>query len=375
MEKKINYQFKILYFFGIFFIVACHCGYGGISLGYEWFYPGAFHLALFAFGSGYFYKVSSEDHIGSFIWKKIKHLLVPLYLWNICYAVILVILRQNKFTFGGNVSLYNLIISPMINGHMFALNFPTWYVFPLFVVQAATVIIRKPLSKHQKINDWVVLVLSLVIGILAAYAGRCGWNRNWKLLFVRAGYLFPFYQLAIVYKNKWEKYDKLNNIVYFAILFLAQLLIIYKYKGTIYYTLSWAIGFENGTIVTPTIVAILGIAFWLRISRILTPVLQNNRLVIMIADHTDAVMTHHIFSFFLINTCYAAINKLTGAALCGSFDWLQYRSNVQYAFCPGGLGQFRIIYMVAGLTLPLLVVILQKKIKEKIDGRFKKATK
>ena len=82
MEKKINYQFKILYFFGILFIVACHCSYGGISLGYEWFYPGAFHLALFAFGSGYFYKTSSEDHILAYIWKKFKHLMVPVLLWN-----------------------------------------------------------------------------------------------------------------------------------------------------------------------------------------------------------------------------------------------------------------------------------------------------
>ena len=78
MEKKINYQFKILYFFGILFIVACHCSYGGISLGYEWFYPGAFHLALFAFGSGYFYKTSSEDHILAYIWKKFKHLMADL---------------------------------------------------------------------------------------------------------------------------------------------------------------------------------------------------------------------------------------------------------------------------------------------------------
>mgnify|MGYP002302754431 CR=1 FL=1 len=374
MEKKINYQFKILYFFGIFFIVACHCGYGGISLGYEWFYPGAFHLALFAFGSGYFYKTSSEEHMGSFIIKKVKHLLVPMYLWNFVYAIILMILRNNKFTFGGKISLYNLLISPMINGHVFALNFPTWFVFPLFVVQVATVLMRKPLSKYEKINDWVVLVISLIIGIAAAFAGRCGWNRNWKLLFVRAGYLFPFYQLAIVYKNKWEKHDTLNNIAYFGILFLAQLLIIYKYGGTIYYTLSWAIGFENGIIATPTIVAILGIAFWLRVSRILAPILQKNKLVMMIADNTDAVMTHHIFAFFIINTIYAAINKLTGTVFCSSFDWEQYRSNVQYAFCPENLGQFRIVYMVAGLILPLIIVILQKKVKEKINGRFKKIT-
>ena len=187
MEKKINYQFKILYFFGILFIVACHCSYGGISLGYEWFYPGAFHLALFAFGSGYFYKTSSEDHILAYIWKKFKHLMVPLLLWNAAYGVILQVLRHNKFMFGEDITLYNLLIAPLINGHRFALDFPIWYVFPLFVVQTVTVLLRKPLSKHEKVNDWVVLAISLIIGFAAAYAGRIGWNRNLKLLFVRAG--------------------------------------------------------------------------------------------------------------------------------------------------------------------------------------------
>lgn len=371
MEKKINYQFKILYFFGILFIVACHCSYGGISLGYEWFYPGAFHLALFAFGSGYFYKTSSEDHILAYIWKKFKHLMVPVLLWNAAYGVILQVLRHNKFMFGEDITLYNLFIAPLINGHRFALDFPIWYVFPLFVVQTVTVLLRKPLSKHEKVNDWVVLAISLIIGFAAAYAGRIGWNRNLKLLFVRAGYLFPFYQLAIVYKNKWEKHDKLNNLAYFGIIFALQLMVIAKYKTTIYYTLAWAIGFDKGTIFTPTIVAVLGIAFWLRVCRIITPILQKSRLVMMIADHTDAVMTHHIFSFFLLNTAYALINKLSGGTLLSAFDWTKYRTDVQYTFCPDGLVQFRIIYLIVGLTLPLLVVILQKKIKEKVKEKIK----
>ena len=369
MEKKINYQFKILYFFGILFIVACHCGYGGISLGYEWFYPGAFHLALFAFGSGYFYKRSAEENIPKYIWKKFKHLLLPMFIWNFVYGVIVQVLHNHKFVFGGQLNLENLLVAPLLNGHGFVLNFPTWFVFPLFVVQVVTVLFRKPLSKYEKINDWVVFIISLFIGFAAAYAAKSGWNREYELLFVRAGYLLPFYQLAIIYKNKWEKHDNLNSLAYFGIIFALQLMIIAKYKGTIYYTLAWAIGFEQGTIFTPTIVAILGIAFWLRVCRIITPIMQKSKLVMMIADNTDAVMTHHIFGFFLLNTVYAFINKISGGAHLPSFDWVKYRTDVQYTFCPEGLIQFRILYLIVGLTLPLLVVILQKKVKEKIKWK------
>ena len=107
-ERKINYEFKILYFWGMVFIVACHCGYGGLSLAYEWFYPGAFHLALFAFASGYFYKSRAEEHVGRFIWKKVLSLLLPMYLWNVFYGIFVMIIHPYGFTIGGEFNLYNL---------------------------------------------------------------------------------------------------------------------------------------------------------------------------------------------------------------------------------------------------------------------------
>lgn len=79
---SIDYRFKILYAIGIIFVVIGHCGGGGINILSDWFPPYAFHLQLFAFASGYFYKSSSEEYIGKYILKKIKTLLVPLYCWN-----------------------------------------------------------------------------------------------------------------------------------------------------------------------------------------------------------------------------------------------------------------------------------------------------
>lgn len=94
MNKPINYQFKILYALGMIFVLAGHTKGGGISLFYDWFPPYSFHLMLFMFASGYFYNSCSEDNVKQYLWKKIKRLVIPLYLWNIFYGVI-VFLTKN----------------------------------------------------------------------------------------------------------------------------------------------------------------------------------------------------------------------------------------------------------------------------------------
>ena len=78
--KTINVQFKILYAIGIFLIVAGHYSNGGVNLFFDWFKPYAFHVGLFVFCSGYFYREENEEHIGAYVLGRIKKLIVPLYL-------------------------------------------------------------------------------------------------------------------------------------------------------------------------------------------------------------------------------------------------------------------------------------------------------
>lgn len=367
-ERKINYEFKILYFWGIVFIVACHCGYGGLSLGYEWFYPGAFHLALFAFASGYFYQPKAEAAIGKFIWKKVLSLLLPMYLWNVFYGILVTILHPYGFTIGGEFNLYNLFIAPLNSGHQFGFNFPTWFVFPLFTIQVFNVLFRKLIRIFGKVNEYLIFAIYLLIGFVGAYLAAEGWHSGWYVHAVRSMYLLPFYTLGTLYKEKLEKRDNLNSILYFAILFVLQLIIIVKYKGIYYVTLVWGLGFDKGTVVTPYIVALLGIAFWLRISKLLTPMMKKSKLVMTIANNTFSIMNHHILGFFVLNTVFALVSKYTG--FFNSFNWDSYYSQVQYAFQPRGLAQFKFIYLVVGLLFPLGIKFTTDFIKTKFKNRF-----
>ena len=55
-DGGVNLQFKLLSAIGIIIIVSGHCYHGGMELVYNWFPPYSYHLALFVFISGYFYK-------------------------------------------------------------------------------------------------------------------------------------------------------------------------------------------------------------------------------------------------------------------------------------------------------------------------------
>lgn len=363
-KENINYAFKFLYAIGIILIVAGHCNNGGISLFYEWFTPYAFHLALFMFASGYFYKEDSERNVKKYIYKKFKKLIIPMYVWNIIYAIFIQIIRIKGFSIGGDFNFYNIFVAPILNGHQFAFTMGLWYVVPLFVIEIVNVLIRKILKlKIKNINEYIFFIISLLFGMVGIYISTNGYNKGWYLFFDRILYLIPFYCLGILYKKELEKYDKLNNIIYFSIIFMIQLVIITIYGKPIKYTPSWCNNFTND-VITPFTIGIIGIAFWLRISKILEPIICNSKVINCIANNTYSIMVHQFIGFFTINTIFAIFNKFI--PLFKEFNWIKYKSDIWYCYAPKGLKQWYIIYLVGGITIPIMISYILKQIKKLI---------
>lgn len=117
-----NYIFVFLYAIGSIFIVAGHCQNGGINLAFDIFPIYSFHLGLFMFCSGYFYKSKNENELGKYAWKKIKRLIIPMFIWNIVYGLFVQLTRLKGFTIGGDFTLYNLFVQPIKNGHQYIIN-------------------------------------------------------------------------------------------------------------------------------------------------------------------------------------------------------------------------------------------------------------
>ncbi len=356
MEQKkqdsVDYRFRLLYALGMVFVVSGHCNGGGINLFYDWFSPYAFHLGLFAFCSGYFYKDSYERDLPGFLGRKAKSLLLPMYLWNLFYALLVLLLRKAGFSIGMLPSLQTLVTMPLYEGSQFEYNMGAWFVVPLFMVEVLTVMLRRlfPVSGSAK-KETAAFVLSLLLGALGVALARRGFRRGWELAVVRMLYFLPFYGLGIFYRRVLERFDRLPHGWYFVIVFFVQYLIILICGRVPYYTPSRCDDFIEGGIV-PFLVGFVAIAFWLRAARILEPALGRDKWVNTIADNSYSIMVNQFLGFMLIKAGFAFLQLTTGR--CRNFDMELFRSDLAYFYAPGGR-IFYIFYLAAGMLVPILM--------------------
>ena len=161
---KLNYQMSLLSFWGIIFVVLGHINqiphnyaigtFGG------WFPYYSFHMPLFLFVTGYFYKEISECVIYSFIRKKLKTLLVPYFFINGIFLLFQTILRNYGFEIGRIFSLKTWLIFPWTTLQPLTFSIPTWYLIALFIAEIYFVVIRKIYKKIIK-SDFIKELLLL----------------------------------------------------------------------------------------------------------------------------------------------------------------------------------------------------------------------
>ncbi|MCQ2596108.1 MAG: acyltransferase [Treponemataceae bacterium] len=367
LQKETDYRFKLLYAIGIILVVCGHCGGGGINILYDWISAYSYHLALFVFSSGYFYKSKNEKQPLKYCLQKIKNLLVPLFLWNFFYALVVFLLSFNGFKIGKNISFYTLFIAPITNGHQFAYNLGGWFVIPLFMIEVFNVFIRKLLFfVKASIKDLVVFAMYLLLGIIGTYLSIKGFNNSWRLSILRFIHFLPFYALGILYKSKLEKYDNLPNHIYFGIFFTIQLLIICIYKKLPSHTPSWCI-FGDGFII-PYIQGFIGISFWFRICKILESVCGKNKIINSIADNTFSIMINHLMGFMIVKTFFAFCCKYFD--FFTKFDFTAYKTNIWYIYMYENIHQTRIIYVIFAIWFSIMVQKLIDLIKSRAANVF-----
>lgn len=368
-QSGVNVQFKILYALGIIFIVAGHSMNGGLSLAYEWFTPYAFHIGLFVFCSGYFYKEQSEEKPLAYIWKKCKHLIIPIYIWNVVYGILVWLLRFEGFTIGGDMNFWSLVVLPITNGHQFVYNLCGWYVIPLFMTEVCNVLLRKLLFFLKKGKEVILFFLYLCLGMFGIWLCIQGKNTgNWVVL-ARLLYFLPFYGAGTFYRKVLEKHDTLGNVTYLIMVFALQLWADTCWGRVVSYTPSLASGYNAGEgVFAPFLIGFIGIAFWLRIAKILVPVFEKSKMLFLVADNTFSIMLHQFAGFMLVKGVFACIKKYT--AFCQDFDMVQFKTNIWYYYLPRGLSQWLIVYLIAGIVVPIGIALVVKKGKTVI---FKKS--
>lgn len=358
---KIDITMKTLYAFAITFIVAGHVicgGTGGISFGFNVFPPASFHVACFVFVAGYFYKTRYEEHPLDFLKKRLLRLILPLYLLNAAYGLWAQVAHATGFTFGGDFTLYNLLVDPIFGGHAFMWDLSLWFVAPLFLTELVDIALRLLLRvKDSRPREIVLIVLYAALGIVTTVlCGRDGFpemSSGPLVLLARTGFFLPCYAMGRIYRLFLVKHDTVPNWLYFGVVIGLQILVFLVCDGKVGYLVSWC-QFYTGPFI-PFVTTALGIAFWLRISRIVSPGLIGSKTAASVADNTFSIMAHQFVGIFLVKGLFALAFM---CGVCPDFDFGRFLTDFWYYYWPSNLAAsgpavFCTLYVLAGIAVPI----------------------
>jgi len=349
LSRSDNLIFRALYLIAIVLVVDGHTTLDDMFGMGDLFRYYSFHLMLFAFGAGYFFK--SHGSILSDLAVRAKRLLVPLYIWNAIYGVGASVLRLlGGFEIGEPLSLYTLFIAPITDGEHFVWNLGAWFIFPLFLSQVIYSLIRR-CAKLYKDNEWITFIICLALGCTAAQI--CHVNRQdlLPLFLLRALILLPGYAGGQLYRRCLERHDTLPTAPYLIAIVILRALLCVRYenlayllsKGTFFVCDPFGVYFG----------AFLAIAFFLRIARLIAPLMEKSRLALYASRHTFDIMMHHFMGFFALNSVFLVLNALgIGAA---DFSVKSFRTMYDYNYAPYGRSEFNILYLLAGILFPLAI--------------------
>lgn len=322
-----NVELTILKALGIIVVVSCHLGINifnfiGIPIDStrELFPEYSYHMPLFIFTSGYFYKRIYENNIIKLIQKRFlsikKYAFSNLFYFILCFILINLNLLSRNIEF----NFKSLFIEPFLGGFQFYFNGPGWFVPFLFLLQITYVSLRKLIGvKFNSFRSNVstslkkesIFFINLIItgAISVSIANKYPViNDNMNILqsFLRVLFGLQFFQLGFLYKEFIE-----NNVKFSFVSFL--LVIICKVIVDLifgYYTFSLRIIKFNNHIILPFIVSILGILYCLHLTKFIIKVGNklNSRIlyfVCIIGDNTWSIMMHHLLVKWVLSRIYS----------------------------------------------------------------------
>ncbi|MCM0757335.1 acyltransferase family protein [Sporomusa sphaeroides DSM 2875] len=350
-----NYTMNTLKAFGIILVVFGHSGCAVLN----WFNPYSFHIPLFIFISGYFYKTEHEKSLVDYFTKKAKSLLLPYYGWNLFYGlVVMLLLKNHLIDFGSGINLKTLFIEPWISGHQYAFNSAGWFVLTLFLIITIYTMTRKLLKKLVS-SEYGMLIFYFSLGLIGVYLANQGYAKEFKLTTLRILFGLPFFYLGFLYKEKIEKHDRFSFLALTSLLVIQGALLSWENNKLDFYMV-W-MKFHSNNIFAPFLSSVTGIYLYVHCAKIVTKFNQGtDKLLNLIGNSTWSIMIHHIFAFWLINFCFYKLH-ITGLTLFTNFDVIQYKSNIWYKYLFLGEATY-VIYVVAGLFIPIAIQLIVKNL-------------
>lgn len=324
-----------------------------------------FHMAIFFMVSGClfsFRKITTIHEFFCFVWKKIKGIWWPYFLWNVIYTVLNniyvylgVYSREAFVALDVEVSAHSVmgmrdIAKNIIKGIFMCgrteMGGAFWFLRTLFGVVVLFGFIDYVLNKiisREKIADVVHLFIALICLVLG-YLADVFQVQSLVIPIIFSSYIL-YYMGYII--NKYELMNYLNK--WGCVLVGILILVICNKKV--------AISLGSNSYGNPAYLIVCSIAGWMLIYG-LASVLEKfkcRRLWIVLGMNTLPIVIHHFWCFKLVHFVQIALYGYPKKYLA-AFPYLN------------ASGAWWVVYTIVGVAVPVIISLVYKKGKEKILG-------
>jgi fucose 4-O-acetylase-like acetyltransferase len=287
-----------------------------------------FHMPLFMFASGYIYIATKKDiNYGSFIWKKVKRLIVP-------YIVTSFIIITLKLLSAGNMSVDNPVtLQSYLN--MFYLpeaGYFLWFIWALWWM-----FVLVPLFRTKKLR-FLLLIFSIIFYFIPFDLSQIFCLHQFKSMLIY--FMFGVFCFENRFVQKSIAEYKLLKVIYLSLLFIGiEILFLLNSDGHGDTTIVKIYNYIG--IITPFI----GILFIIEISKFICRKWNGNctNKILMIISGSSYII-------YLFHTTFEGFTKAV-------FHKIPLNSDLWYVFIIESL-----IIIIMGVVIPLLIhrLILKK---------------
>lgn len=337
----------------IVLIVCDHVsGARGIAGPFDLLEPDSFHVAGFAFISGYMYEEKWNGRPLLYAKYRTIKLLIPTYVTYLIYGILVTFLRKVFiFKIGCDISLQSYLFHTVTSGEQFELNVAMWFCVPFYIAQLLFNLIRS-LPNQKYLNKFTYCILAAALIYVGVNVGRWGIvDPEFVLLVSRLSFLLGWIFFGYLFKIGLLPDLKITSLL--PIYLIIKLIVAFVGRGFTGYTPSLGL-YPLGALLT-VFTTISSLLLVYKISNLINS--TNNCKIkfytSILAKNSFSIMNHHILGFFVLNfifyTLRLSINIFSG------FNPAMWKENIWYVYFPHDAPQFGILYVIVGIVFSLLV--------------------
>lgn len=357
-------------------IISVVAGHARGSLGIDIFPVYSFHMPLFFFISGLFFKEEHIESIPSILHKICLKILAPAVLFLLIYDV-LISCVLNKIGYShlwGEISIAPIKTLFLYGGQFSAAYwFISCYscVYMYFAIFHCRIFkyLHSNILQNLKSSQIQLLFLGLYFllaylalrGSLALYDGKTGhemwvvaYFNHFTIITIRCLFAFFFYYIGFLF-SRFKIMNYIDGKISFALLFITYISQGLLFKNSSISFSMQIMHFNNSY--SPILTSLLAILFFFTISKIITNI-DISKYIAFLGKNTYAILLHHIFGFMVLNIIFVAFG-------------LVEKENVTSQYYEISPGYTNYLYIITGIVFSLFIASFHKKISRYFSQKIK----